>query len=171
MAAQTYTAPMDLIIRDVSESDLDAVLSLNQLEALNLNSLDLEQMRWFAANADYFRVAMGGESLAGYLVGFRPGTDYTSPNYLWFCERYSDFAYVDRVAVADFARRKGLATRLYKDFADSVPDSVGIMACEVNIRPPNVSSMDFHHRLGFEQIGTLASESGDKEVALLLKDL
>jgi len=162
---------MDLIIRDVSESDLDAVLSLNQLEALNLSSLDLEQMRWFAANADYFRVAMGGESLAGYLVGFRPGTDYTSPNYLWFCERYNDFAYVDRVAVADFARRNGLATRLYKDFADSVPDSVDIMACEVNIRPPNESSMDFHHRLGFVQIGTLASDSGDKEVALLLKDL
>jgi len=162
---------MDLIIRDVSESDLDAVLSLNQLEALNLNSVDLEQMYWFAANAAYFRVALSGDHLAGYLVGFRPGIAYASPNYLWFCERYEDFAYVDRVAVADFARRKGLASRLYEDFAESVPDSVGIMTCEVNIQPPNESSMDFHRRLGFEQIGTLASESTGKEVALLLKKL
>lgn len=162
---------MDLIIRDVSEQDLDAVLSLNQLEALNLSSIDLEQMYWFAGNADYFRLAMNGDKLAGYLVGFRPDTAYKSPNFQWFCERYEDFAYIDRVAVADFARRQGLATRLYEDFADSVRDSVGIMACEVNIRPPNESSMDFHRRLGFEQIGTLASENSDKEVALLLKKL
>ena len=162
---------MDLIIRNVRDSDLDAVLSLNQKEATNLNSLDIEQMRWFAANANYFRVAMNGRDLAGYLVGFRPGTAYPSPYYLWFCDQYDDFAYVDRVAVADFARRQGLATHLYQDFADSVPDSVDIMACEVNIRPPNESSMDFHFRLGFEQVGTLASESRDKEVALLLKKL
>jgi len=162
---------MDLIIRDVSDSDLDAVLSLNQKEAHNLNSLDLEQMRWFAANASYFRVAMSGQRLAGYLVGFRPGTAYTSPNYLWFCDRYDDFAYIDRVAIADFARRQGLASRLYEDFVDSVHDSVDIMTCEVNIRPSNESSMEFHSRLGFEQVATLAFESGDKEVALLVRKL
>ena len=45
------------------------------------------------------------------------------------------------------------------------------MTCEVNIRPPNPSSLDFHRRLGFEQVGSLASDSDDKEVAMLLKQL
>jgi predicted GNAT superfamily acetyltransferase len=162
---------MDLIIRDVADSDLDAVLSLNQSEVPHVGSIDLEKLTWYAANASYFRVATAGDELAAYLVGFRPGTAYTSPNYLWFCEHYDDFAYVDRVAVAGIARRTGVGTRLYDDFAAAIPDSVSIMTCEVNVRPPNASSMDFHHRLGFRQVGSLVSADGDKEVAMLLKDL
>jgi len=162
---------MDLIIRDVSDADVDAVLSLNQSEVPHVGSVDLEKMHWYAANATYFRVATAGDDLAAYLVGFRPGTAYTSPNYLWFCEHYDEFAYVDRIAVAGFARRTGIATRLYDDFASTLPDEVGVMTCEVNVRPPNESSMDFHGRLGFGQVGSLVSDDGTKEVAMLLKKL
>lgn len=170
-AAQIYTALMDLIIRDVTDADVDAVLSLNQSEVPHVGSVDLEKMRWYAANATYFRVATAGDELAAYLVGFRPGTSYTSPNYLWFCEHYDEFAYVDRVAVAEIARRTGIATRLYNDFASAMPDPVGVMTCEVNVRPPNESSMDFHTRLGFKQVGSLVSDGGAKEVAMLLREL
>lgn len=162
---------MDVIIREVAAADLDAVLTLNQSEVPHVGGVDLDKMRWYAANASYFRVAAAGDALAAYLVGFRPGTAYTSPNYLWFCDRYDDFAYVDRVAVAEFARRTGIATQLYEDFARAMPPSVGVMTCEVNVRPPNESSMDFHTRIGFRQVGSLASEDGEKEVAMLLKDL
>jgi predicted GNAT superfamily acetyltransferase len=31
--------------------------------------------------------------------------------------------------------------------------------------------MDFHQRLGFEQVGSLTSDDGQKEVAMLLKSL
>jgi predicted GNAT superfamily acetyltransferase len=31
--------------------------------------------------------------------------------------------------------------------------------------------MDFHRRLGFKQVGTLVSDDGTKEVAMLLKEL
>lgn len=162
---------MDMIIRDVSDADLDAVLSLNQSEVPHVGSVDLEKMRWFATNASYFRVAMSKDRLAAFLVGFRPGTGYTSPNYLWFCDNYDDFAYVDRIAVAKFARRSGIASRLYDNFAVAVPASVSIMTCEVNSRPPNAASMTFHQRLGFEQVGSLESDGGSKEVAMLVKDL
>jgi len=162
---------MDMIIRDVSDADLDTVLSLNQSEVPHVGSVDLEKMRWYARNASYFQVTMSDGKLAAYLVGFRPGTSYTSPNYLWFCENYDDFAYVDRIAVAKFARRSGIASRLYDDFAAAMPGTVGIMTCEVNVRPPNESSMTFHQRLGFEQIGSLVSAGGSKEVAMLAKDL
>ncbi|MDH3337800.1 MAG: GNAT family N-acetyltransferase [Gammaproteobacteria bacterium] len=162
---------MHFIIRDVVAPDLDAVLTLNQSETPHLGSVDLRKMQWFALHAAYFRVAVGDDRLAAFLVGLRPGTSYESPNYRWFCDHYDDFAYVDRVAVADFARRAGLASRLYDDFAATLPDTVEFMTCEVNIRPPNESSMEFHRRMGFRQVGTQSTEGGNKEVAMLAKTL
>ena len=162
---------MDFIIRNVSPQDLDAVLTLNQSETPHLGSVDEQKIRWFASEATYFRVAAADKRLAAFLVGLRPGTSYQSPNYLWFCARYADFAYVDRVAVAAFARRCGLASRLYDDFAAAVPESVEFMTCEVNIQPPNESSMAFHRGLGFRQVGTQKTEGGSKEVAMLAKRL
>lgn len=162
---------MTYTLRDVRDGDLNAVLRLNQSEVPHVGSVDLERMRWFAEHADYFRVAVKGDSIGAYLIGLRPGSTYASPNYRWFCEHYDDFAYVDRVAVAANARREGLASRLYDDFAASVPETVGFLTCEVNVRPPNETSMDFHWRLGFEQVGSLVSDCGTKEVAMLAKPL
>ena len=158
-------------IRDVRDTDLNAVLILNQSEVPHVGSIDLDRMRWFAKNADYFRVAVEDNTISAYLVGLRPGSSYDSLNYRWFCERYADFAYVDRVAVAENARREGLASRLYEDFAASVPASVEFMTCEVNVRPPNESSMRYHKRQGFEQVGSRVFDNGDKEVAMLAKAL
>jgi predicted GNAT superfamily acetyltransferase len=162
---------MDLVIRDVDASDLEALLMLNQSEMPHVGSLDMSKLQWFAAHASYFRVAVDGERIAAFLIGLRPGTSYESPNYRWFCGRYDDFAYVDRIAVAEFARRRGIASRLYDDFAAIVPASVSIMTCEVNIKPPNESSMTFHRRLGFHQVGSRSDADGSKEVAMLVKEL
>ncbi len=162
---------MEFEISDVTAADLVAVLALNESEVPQLGTVDIEQMLWFASNATYFRVAKTEQHLAAFLVGLRPGTDYGSLNYRWFCDRYEEFAYVDRVAVAAFARRHGLASRLYDDFAAAMPGSVNVMTCEVNIRPPNDESMRFHTRLGFGEVGTQVTDNGSKEVALLLKEL
>ncbi len=162
---------MSFVIRDVSDFELETVLALNQSEVPNVGSVDLERMRWYSEHAAYFRVAMLDGGIGAFLVGVRAGTSYESPNYRWFCDRYDDFAYVDRVAVAKHARRNGLAKRLYQDFAGSVRGAVKIMTCEVNVRPPNQTSFRFHKRLGFRRVGSLESEDGSKEVAMLLKDL
>ena len=162
---------MEFEITDVTATELVAVLALNESEVPHLGTVDIEQMHWFASYATYFRVAKTEGQLAAFLVGLRPGTDYGSLNYRWFCDRYEEFAYVDRVAVAPFARRYGLASRLYDDFAAAMPGSVNVMTCEVNIRPPNDESMRFHTRLGFGEVGTQVTDNGSKEVALLLKEL
>ncbi|MGI9272325.1 MAG: GNAT family N-acetyltransferase [Woeseiaceae bacterium] len=158
-------------INNVVSTDLGAILELNESEVPHVGKVDIERMHWFADNATCFRVAKAGDQLAGFLIGLRPGTSYDSPNYRWFCDRYDEFAYVDRIAVAANARRQGLASLLYDDFAAEMPDSVRVMTCEVNTQPPNEESMRFHTRLGFREVGKLANDAGDKEVALLLKDL
>lgn len=162
---------MEFELVDVRAADLPAVLQLNESEIPHLGKVDLRQLEWFAKHANYFRVALYESRLAAFLVGLRPGTVYQSPNYRWFCDRYADFAYIDRVAVAAAFRRHGLASRLYDDFAASVPDSVTAMTCEVNILPPNEESMRFHSRLGFSQVGSQTTENGTKEVAMLLRRL
>jgi predicted GNAT superfamily acetyltransferase len=156
-------------LSDITEADLDTVLALNEASVPHVNSIDLDQMRWFASNASYFRVARVDGKFAGFLIGLRPGLDYGSENYRWFCDHYGDFGYVDRVAVDESARRFGVASRLYDDFANELRGDVDCMTCEVNIRPSNESSMRYHETHGFVQVATQETEGGSKKVALLEK--
>ncbi|MBT8111658.1 MAG: GNAT family N-acetyltransferase [Gammaproteobacteria bacterium] len=158
-------------ITNVKPSDLDSVLRLNEDAVPHVGRIDLAQMKWFASTAHYFRVVRHEGQVAGFLIGLRPGLPYTSPNYRWFSENYTDFGYVDRVAVSATARRMGIASRLYDDFAATLRGEVDVMTCEVNIRPANETSMQYHRQHGFVQVGTLQTEGGTKEVALLEKRL
>ncbi|MDJ0709913.1 MAG: GNAT family N-acetyltransferase [Woeseiaceae bacterium] len=158
-------------ITDFREVDLDDVLTLNEAAVPHVNSLDREAMQWFAANARYFRVATNDGAMAGFLIGLQPGLDYSSPNYQWFCSTYRRFGYVDRVVVASTARRRGVASQLYDDYASTLRGYVPLMTCEVNIRPSNESSMAYHERHGFVQVATQETEGGKKEVALMEKKL
>jgi len=162
---------MNFIIRDVTTQDLDEILILNEEVVPAVNSIPIEKMCWFAEQAAYFRIATANDRLASFLIGLRPGTSYESPNYQWFCEHYEDFAYVDRIAVASHARRHGLATKMYNDFQESILESVKFMTCEVNLRPPNESSMRFHERNGFSRVGSRTTEDGKKKVAFMEKKL
>ena len=110
------------------------------------------------------------DRLAGFMIGLRPGTNYKSTNYRWFCQHYDDFAYVDRIVVAGWAQRRGIAEALYREFADTQSDAP-VMTCEVNLRPANEGSMNFHKRMGFTQVASQEIDGGKKEVALLEKKL
>ncbi len=158
-------------ITDISRHDLDDVFRLNDDSVPHVSRINSAEMEWFASNAHYFRVVRHEGQVAGFLIGLRPGLPYRSPNYRWFSENYRDFGYIDRVAVSAATRRMGIASRLYQDFAESLKGEVEIMTCEVNIRPPNESSMRYHEQHGFVRVATQETEGGKKEVALLEKEL
>jgi predicted GNAT superfamily acetyltransferase len=154
----------------VGHGDFDAVLALNDESVPDVGRIGLNDLAWFAENAAFFHVARDTSRLAGFLIGLRPGTNYKSINYRWFCDRYDDFAYVDRIAIAPWAQRRGLGHALYRAFALSLHDAPRI-TCEVNIRPPNEQSMRFHEGMGFQKVGSLSTDGNDKEVAMLVKTL
>ena len=158
-------------LKNFSPAWLEAVHALNLASVPHVNALNTDELLWFAGEAIYFRVATIGDRLAGFLVGLGPGLEYASPNYRYFSERHQAFAYVDRVAVAEDARRQGVANQLYADFIDSVRDRVAVMTCEVNLRPANPGSLRFHESLGFRIVATQETEGGNKEVALMEKVL
>jgi predicted GNAT superfamily acetyltransferase len=158
-------------VADVRSKEFPDVLALNQASVPHVNSLELDDIAWFASHANYFRVARISGDLAGFLIGLGPGLDYASPNYRYFCSRHAAFGYVDRVVVAAAARRKGVGSKLYDDYAASLRSSVPFITCEVNIRPPNESSMAYHEEHGFACIATQETEGGKKKVALMEKRL
>jgi predicted GNAT superfamily acetyltransferase len=157
-------------IDDVTAKSFAAVLQLNEDFVPHVSSIGMEDVQWFAEHAAYFRMVETDKRLAGFLIGLRPGTSYSSPNYRWFCDNYDDFAYVDRVVVAAWARRRGVAVSLYNDFERS-QSGVAAMTCEVNVHPPNEGSMLFHERQGFNRVGSQVIDGGKKEVAYLEKVL
>lgn len=157
-------------ILKIARSDFDAVLELNAASVPHVNLIGDDELQWFTDHAAFVRVVKIDDRFAGFLIGLRPGSNYASPNYRWFCDHYADFAYVDRVAVSQWARRKGIAESLYAAFADSQP-GVPVMTCEVNLRPPNEGSMRFHERQGFRQVSSQQIDGGEKEVALMEKSL
>ena len=159
---------MDIL--SIEHTDFDSVLALNEACVPNVNLINREELQWFVDNAAFARVAKINDRLAGFLIGLRPGTSYQSPNYRWFCDNYENFAYIDRIAVSEWARRKGVAQTLYELFIQSQPDA-SALTCEVNLRPPNVGSMIFHEQLGFRQVASQETNNGEKEVALMEKSL
>lgn len=162
---------MKYSIRNATTPDLETVLTLNESETPHVGSITLADMRDFLTKAVYFRVACdGNDQVVAFLIGLDPDTEYHSPNFRWFCDHYRNFAYVDRIAVALEARRKGVAEALYADFTVTTQDWAECMCCEVNLRPENPGSMAFHKRLDFVQVGSLESENGAKKVAFLRKE-
>ena len=107
-----------------------------------------------------------GEELAGFVICLPPKTAYGSLNYAWFNQRYNEFLYVDRIAVATQYQNQRIGTMLY-DFVkrNAIENGIPVTA-EVNIQPPNPGSMRFHDRHGFQQVGVL--EHDEKSVALFV---
>ena len=158
-------------VEDVSVSDLDEVLALNEASVPHVNSLTLRELQWFHEYAPYFRLTRYEGRIGGFLIGLGPGLDYGSPNYRYFCARHEAFGYVDRVVVTPEAQRLGIASRLYEDYAATLRGFSPVMTCEVNLRPSNPGSLAYHERHGFVRIATQETEGGSKEVALMEKRL
>jgi predicted GNAT superfamily acetyltransferase len=158
-------------IRDVRDSDLGAVHAINEAAVPHVNSISAERFREFTRQAAYFRVALLDAEVAGYLVAFAPAAGYDSLNFLWFRERYGDFIYIDRIAVAENARRHRVASALYRDFFHFARSRTRLITCEVNTRPVNAGSMLFHQRFGFQPVGTQETDGGDKTVCLMAVEL
>ena len=119
----------------------------------------------------YFKVAINNDNnICGFLLVLPSGLDYQSLNYKWFTERYSDFAYIDRIAVSSKYRGLGIGKSLYLDLERSL-DEYNMIACEFNIEPPNPISKKFHESLNYKNVGFQFTENNTKKVSLMVKNI
>ena len=91
---------MPMLIRDATPADHAAILALNLESEHLLSPMDAARLRHLDAQAAYHRVLLDDDTVVAFLLAFREGADYDSPNYRWFADGYPRFLYVDRVAVA-----------------------------------------------------------------------
>jgi predicted GNAT superfamily acetyltransferase len=160
---------MSFEIQDVVTADLDTVMSINEASVPAMNSIPLEEFEWFRQNAAYFRVALCNGEVAGFLICLSPQADYDSPNLRWLNDHYREFLYIDRIAVGSGFQRRGLGRSLYDDALSFARGEYELLACEVNIRPRNQQSIDFHETYGFETVGT--QDNGYVEVQFMVKQV
>ena len=162
----------EFLIRDARSADLARLLEINQANTPHVGPLSDSQLQILVEQSCGCRVAERDGTVTGFLLPLLAGANYNSENFLWFKARYREFLYIDRIAVDAAARRQGLGSQLYADverFAHN--QGIGLIACEVNLRPRNDTSLQFHRRLGFQQVGTQDTKNGTITVALLTKEL
>ena len=155
------------VIRNLLPTDIEAALLLNNANVPAVNELDLAELTRLIGIAEVSLTAEIDGAFAGFCIVLAPGADYASLNYRWFSQHYSDFVYLDRIAVDSNARRYGLGRAFYAELVTRFTGTFPQLFCEVNIRPRNDASLDFHHSLGFREIGQQDTDGGTKTVSLL----
>ena len=165
--------PPGVSVRAMAPHHHAAVIGLNDAEVPHVGHLGVDGLAPLLSHAALALVAtVEGGQLGGFLVAIAPGESYGSENYRWFEQRGTNHLSVDRVAVANSARRRGIGDALY-DVVEQVarrqrrPE----VTCEVNLDPPNPGSLAFHRRRGFVEVGQQHTDGGAKTVALLAKPL
>ncbi len=113
------------------------------------------------------KVVVEGDEVLGFLMVFKEDANYDNENFLWFNDRMENFIYIDRIVIPDEHQGKGIGKLLY-DFVFELGREEGydIVTCEIDIKPPNETSLSFHKKMGFEEKGRQVLSAGRKEVSL-----
>jgi uncharacterized protein len=145
-------------------------LALNRECESQLWPLTEKELRHLLDIAYLAKLTDDGQAM---LIAFDERAPYDSPNHRWFRERYPRFVYVDRVAVSQAARGRGLARRLYEDLiAKARADGHTVVCAEVYSEPPNPQSDAFHAAMGFHEIArAVLPERGGKTVRYLVREI
>ena len=160
------------MIRDAAPGDFPAILALNAESVHFLSPLDDARLSHLHAQAAYHRVVVHDSRVAAFLLAFREGADYDSPNYRWFAQHYPRFLYIDRIVVDGVARGLGFGAQLYDDIlAFAAATGAARLTAEFDVEPPNPVSAAFHRRYGFREVGTQWIGGGKKQVSLQTREL
>ena len=151
-----------------NDAQLQSIYELNQENTPEVGSIEsiqhLKQLIDFSA---YNLLALKEDEVVGFIICMREGSAYGSENYKFFTKRLKKFLYVDRVAIDEHHRRAGLGKAIYEEiFIKASNDNLPI-ALEVNTQPVNQPSLNFHEKMGFDQIG--AKDFDDHSVAYFVK--
>jgi uncharacterized protein len=160
-----------LTIRQATAADYPTILQLNDAAVPAVNVIPEAKLAHLHRQSAYLGVARLDDAIAGFLLALSENADYDSINYGYFRRHYPRFIYIDRIVIGAEHRGAGLGGQLYADLQAYVGGDCAMLACEVNLQPPNPHSLAFHQRLGFEPVGEQDTEGGSKRVCLMAKRL
>ena len=150
------------------DDHLQKIYDLNQANTPEVGSLEsIDYLHKLIELSAYNLLVLKGDEIIGFIICMREGSDYGSGNYKFFSKKLKKFLYVDRVAIDKKYRREGLGKAIYDDiFIQAKKESLPI-ALEVNTQPINQPSLNFHEKLGFDEVGV--KDFSDHSVAYFIK--
>ena len=130
--------------------------------------MDEKQISEFQQFCELFVIAEVDKTPAAFIICIREGIDsYASENYAWFLNNYSEFLYIDRIVVDKAFRGLGIGKKLYeKVFEHAAKTGVEFVTAEIDLIPYNESSLKFHEKMGFKEVGTQYVRDGTVKVSL-----
>ena len=159
-------------LREATINDLKTIRAINEDAIPAVNTVSTEEFLWFFERSLYFKVSVDKkEQVCGFLLVLPTDLNYESLNYRWFSKNFSDFVYIDRIAIKNEFRGKGIGKSLYLDLEQYVEKDIKRIACEFNIKPENPISKNFHEGLEYKNVGTQLTEKDTKEVSLMIKEI
>jgi predicted GNAT superfamily acetyltransferase len=163
------TTGMTTTLLAPSPADLDALLALSNAHEREIGTFSRAAFDDLVGMS--FRTRMTAARDA-FLVALADRAPPVAPNYRWFARRFDRFVYIDRVAVAEGSRQRGLGRLLYDDLMEAARDAGHTrLCCEVNLDPPNPASDAFHAALGFAETGRAHLPDRGKTVRYLMRPL
>ena len=151
-----------------NEAQLQSIYDLNQANTPKVGPLEsINHLKKLIELSAYNLLVQDDDEIVGFIICMREGSAYGSENYKFFTQRLKKFLYVDRVAIDKKYRREGLGKAIYDDiFVQAKKESLPI-ALEVNTQPINQPSLNFHEKLGFDEVGV--KDFSDHSVAYFIK--
>ena len=99
---------MDIVA--LSTSDIDAMWAINEQGLPGTGKVSKEEIAKLLGFSSLSVGAYDQGELLGFVICLPPKTGYGSLNYAWFNEHYDSFVYVDRIAVSEEHRNKGVGS-------------------------------------------------------------
>ena len=152
----------------LNDVQLQSIYNLNQANTPEVGSLEsITHLKKLIELSAYNLLVLDDDEIVGFIICIREDSAYRSENYKFFTQRLKKFLYVDRVAIDERHRRAGLGQAIYEDiFVQASEDNLPI-ALEVNTQPMNQPSLNFHEKMGFDQVGSRDFE--DHSVAYFIR--
>ena len=157
----------EFIIRDIQESDYNDIVDLNASEVQYTNVMDIDRVNYLDSLSTYHKVAVLNGRVVAFLLAMKDHCQYQNDNFNWFSLRYKEFLYIDRIVVGRSFQGHKIGSLLYEDvFNYAREEKITVITCEINIVPPNESSLAFHAKHGFREVGTQWIVNGQKQVSM-----
>ena len=158
---------LEILQYPYSDTDLKEILAINQANIPEVGNIDsINRLNSLIDWSSHLIVVRDAE-IAGFIILMRENQSYDSLNYKFFNSQGYPFLYVDRIAIKEGHRRKGLGQMIYSRTIEIAKKLNLPTCCEVNTLPKNEPSLAFHDSFGFEDIGTKDYE--DHSVVYLRK--
>ena len=154
-----------ITFRPFASTDESALLALNEESIDATGPLDSHKLKLLQSQGCRITIAENDGVVLGFLMVFNEASEYDSVNYQWFNQRFKRFSYIDRIVIGTAYRGMGLGQQFYGNLKQQAEgESQTWLLAEINVVPPNESSLVFHQKQGFVEVGT--QSSGSKTVSM-----